>query len=105
MTGPTVHPQAAAATAGRVSAIGEHGRLQLIRRAGRFSLTDKLPLDPGRAAPIVRQIPGEHDEPCGVSSTGRRNHKRRALYCGAGTFAVPCLNPVRLGQGAVHAYG
>jgi hypothetical protein len=49
MTGPTVHPQAAAATAGRLSAIGEHGRLQLIRRAGRFSLTDKLPLGPGRA--------------------------------------------------------
>ena len=30
--------------------------------------------------------------------TGRRNHKRRALHCGAGTFAVPCRNFVHLRQ-------
>ena len=43
--------------------------------------------------------------PISVREAGRRNHQRRALYCSAGTFAVSCLNPVRLGQRAVHAYG
>jgi dienelactone hydrolase len=43
--------------------------------------------------------------PIPVREARRRNYKRRALYCGAGTFAVACRNPVRLRQRAVRAYG
>jgi hypothetical protein len=43
--------------------------------------------------------------PVPVRQARRRNHQRRALCCCARTFAVSCLDPVRLGQRAVHAYG
>jgi len=40
--------------------------------------------------------PATGRRPIPVREAGRRNHKRRALYRGAGTFAVPCLNLVHL---------
>jgi len=57
----------------------------------------------------ARRVQGGHDwsgsgepaagrRPIPVREAGRRNHKRRALCCGAGTFAVPCLNLVHLRQ-------
>jgi hypothetical protein len=63
--------------------------------------------DPFKKATIgaAREKPATGRRPIPVREARRRNHKRRALYCGAGTFAVPCLNLVHLGQGAVHAYG
>jgi NADPH:quinone reductase len=49
--------------------------------------------------------PAAARRPIPVREAGRRNHQRRALYCCAGTFTGSCLNPVCLGQRAVHAYG
>jgi len=49
--------------------------------------------------------PATGRRPIPVREARGRNRQRRALCCGAGTFAVPCLNLVHLGQGTVHAYG
>ena len=71
------------------------------------SEVDNSPLpDPFKRARLGRLgEPAAGRRPFPVREAGRRNHQRRALCCCAGTFAVSCVNPVRLRQGAVHAYG
>jgi len=99
----------------------EIGRAGVSERSVRLcrygvELLDRQPLRKrGQQFADARPVQEGHDcrgrelatgrRPIPVREAGRRNHKRRALYCGAGTFAVPCLNLVHLGQGEVHAYG
>src|SRR3984957_13845266 len=67
---------------------------------------DSSPIpDPFKKGTIGSREPAAGRRPVPVREAGQRNHQRRTLCCGAGTFAVSCLNPVCLGQGAVHAHG
>ena len=104
---------------GLVTQIGRAGVSEGSVRLRRYGveLLDRQPFRKrGQQFAAARAIQDGHDwsssrepaagrRPIPVREARRRNHQRRALRCYAGTFAVSCLNPVRLGQGAVHAYG
>ena len=74
---------------------------QPLRKRGQ-QFADARPVQEGHDYRGSREL-ATGRRPIPVREARRRNHKRRALYCGAGTFAVPCLNLVHLGQGAVRA--
>ncbi len=76
---------------------------QPLRKRGQ-QFADARPVQEGHDWGSSREL-ATGRRPIPVRAARRRNHKWRALCCGGGTLAGSCLNPVHLGQGAVHAYG